>query len=835
MSKHAELRIALICYGGVSLAIYMHGITKELHKLVRASRAIDAASGPAADAVNPFLDAAGEPLDTEAIYFEVLRRFAVDGTRLSVGIDIIGGTSAGGINGVVLGKAIAENADQSQLKRLWIDEADMRNLVRAPRVGSPRLRTALAVIGKLATFWTARAPLKGDLMSRLLYQALADMDRAKAPGWNAEWGQAPETLIPPGGELSLFLTTTDLNGFDVAVPSAGGGIGQRDRCHAQAIEFTHDGRPGRAFDPKSTPTLAFAARATSAFPGAFEPVNPRAFPTEAGFPEGAAVDTGAFRFGYGENGRTADDAWFVDGGVLDNAPFDLVVDAISRRRAATEVHRRLIYIEPDPGCALEAPPADTNGGTAAKRRWAADTRKVLMGVRGRQSLIDELIRLRAMNEKIAQVGAIAEQQQVEVLDRIGDVLEAIWGDGQAAPQRNSSDIGEAVAAMPSFDPLVSKPAFLAVSKRMHAEAEAALGSTWNTYQRLKAEAVARCVADAIVNHFALPGESGTAVFIRSATASWLRRRPCWTAPDTTGLGEFLRDIDTPYRHRRMLFILAGLNELYTADGGPPRNDIDALKDQAWTQIEAILAAPTKAIEDMSASGALGFLLPDRLQGTAFDGDRFLAPEEFAGDHAEEFATLFEVFAAKIRGGLGDGGEPLWEAFARATAGWNEVHRVLLASRYLGFPLWDGLLFPTISLSDLPQFSQIPLVQFSPLRARALRPLKARKLDGVALHHFGAFMDAPYRENDYLWGRLDAVELILRTVREAVPGAVLESSHLPRALAAVLATEKDLATVPRQLRDELAAQIRALGGEDSPDALDLADAAAERVPDTGTLV
>jgi hypothetical protein len=39
--KAAELRLALVCYGGVSLAIYMHGVTKELHKLVRASRSFD--------------------------------------------------------------------------------------------------------------------------------------------------------------------------------------------------------------------------------------------------------------------------------------------------------------------------------------------------------------------------------------------------------------------------------------------------------------------------------------------------------------------------------------------------------------------------------------------------------------------------------------------------------------------------------------------------------------------------------------------------------------------------------------------------------------------------
>ena len=36
-----ELRLALVCYGGVSLAVYMHGITKELHKLICAARAFD--------------------------------------------------------------------------------------------------------------------------------------------------------------------------------------------------------------------------------------------------------------------------------------------------------------------------------------------------------------------------------------------------------------------------------------------------------------------------------------------------------------------------------------------------------------------------------------------------------------------------------------------------------------------------------------------------------------------------------------------------------------------------------------------------------------------------
>ena len=43
--RQKELRIALICYGGVSLAVYIHGVTKELWKLARASRSFHATDG----------------------------------------------------------------------------------------------------------------------------------------------------------------------------------------------------------------------------------------------------------------------------------------------------------------------------------------------------------------------------------------------------------------------------------------------------------------------------------------------------------------------------------------------------------------------------------------------------------------------------------------------------------------------------------------------------------------------------------------------------------------------------------------------------------------------
>ena len=76
--RQKELRIALVCYGGVSLAIYMHGVTKELWKLARASRAFHGGERPHGG--------------TEAIYLKLLERIRdLHALKLRVLPDIIAG------------------------------------------------------------------------------------------------------------------------------------------------------------------------------------------------------------------------------------------------------------------------------------------------------------------------------------------------------------------------------------------------------------------------------------------------------------------------------------------------------------------------------------------------------------------------------------------------------------------------------------------------------------------------------------------------------------------------------------------------------------------------
>ena len=80
-----ELRMALVMTGGVSLAVWMGGVSAELYRLVK----------------------------REGVYGDLL---ALTDTRVTV--DITSGSSAGGLNGVFLGAALARDLPTSEFDRL---------------------------------------------------------------------------------------------------------------------------------------------------------------------------------------------------------------------------------------------------------------------------------------------------------------------------------------------------------------------------------------------------------------------------------------------------------------------------------------------------------------------------------------------------------------------------------------------------------------------------------------------------------------------------------------------------------------------------------------------
>ena len=102
-TRDKELRLALVCYGGISLAVYMHGITKEIWRLAQASR--DASEGEPGNGVYRLL-------------LDEIRE--ATGVNVRVLVDILSGASAGGINAIFLAQAIATGQSLDPLTDLWM-------------------------------------------------------------------------------------------------------------------------------------------------------------------------------------------------------------------------------------------------------------------------------------------------------------------------------------------------------------------------------------------------------------------------------------------------------------------------------------------------------------------------------------------------------------------------------------------------------------------------------------------------------------------------------------------------------------------------------------------
>jgi patatin-related protein len=761
--REKELRLALVCYGGISLAVYMHGITKEIWRLARASRAFHA----------------GEPPDpgSDSVYHHLLRDIAHHhALRVRVVTDIIAGASAGGINGVFLAQAIATGQSLDPLADLWLNEADVDRLI------DPDARP----LGRLTKFWAApiawvAARRPGGAVEQTVEAGAREEVRAKLSRFvRARWFEPPfggpiftgmlldafdamaaapagPPLLPPGQPLDLFVTVTDFRGHMEAL-RLNSPREVEENEHRLTIAFRH--APARGQELGSAASLAFAARSTASFPGAFPPFTADEMDAVVNAREQSWADREPFLARLSpESEGDVRELVLIDGSVLANAPFRPAIAALRDRPARREVDRRFVYVDPKPG-----------------------VRAVSLGRKGKAAIPGFFSTI------LGAMSDIPREQPIR------DNLDAI--EGRSARIRRMQRIVDALRpeVEASIQTLFGRTFFLdrptaARLKTWRAKAAeraaADAGFAYPAYGHVKLSGVVEELADLASRIAPDSGSGKDADAFRQALWIEIRARGAdrivFAAKRTAGEASiaFFRAQDLGFRIRRLRFVARTLTALM--DSG--------------AAIEAELLPVRNAVYETLAP----FL--DRENAGFYDLPAGVAPADFLDtvEARRDLVTLDEATDVAMAGALA--------ACPKA------IRRVALLS-YVGFPYFDIATLPLLQGEGLAEFDPIKVDRIAPDDARSIRTGgAAATLKGIQLNSFGAFFSRAYRENDYLWGRLHGAERLVDIVVSTVPGGEAWNAELVRTaklalFEAILAEEaprlKTIASLFDSLRQEIAA-------------------------------
>ncbi|HSO64231.1 MAG TPA: patatin-like protein [Ornithinibacter sp.] len=802
-----EIRVGVVMNGGVSLAVWMGGVALELDRLVKAH---DAGTGPYATLL--------------AI------------TGCSARVDVVSGTSAGGVNGAALALAQANRfADLASLRDVWVEQGRIEALLRQPFRGSPS------------------SLLKGD--DHFLPQLNAALTRLAVP-------TAPTS--PQDAPIDLTVMTTVLRGNqEVSVDSLGQRLPQSvhgARFHwRRPVDATEENDPFGARRIRETAAqLALAARSSSSFPVAFEPAFVPVSSRADHLMSGVTAQTSDLRpdmsdlvEDWGDVFPARDRSrYVVDGGVLANTPTRVAVEAIERMPADGPVRRVMLLVYPhapapgpDPADSLAEPPTLTGSLTGVMGALSAQ---------GSRTFVDEL-----------------EDHNIRAAGRRGTRADILSGLDVVADQGDGSDgtrglEGLGVALFPHYRRMRLWHAARDLARRRlrqrPPESFPEDGDTWD-YERI------RRAAERAQHDFAAGtgGRAGTpipygpehlptaahpddddlwhwgvtgAVAVAEA-ANELLRGLVWVLPKGA-------DWDVARKVRRMLTERARLIHLSRA-----------LTDDPWEQHETLtsLRPDTRywtlrlaSYARLMTEGADEAVLEAIEQVAHSEHERrFMVGRDKAAADAWEARVRDDLRQVLLAAGPGSAGRQVRQHVERVV----EVLQVVLpvlqrhcdahpvdASGHGATPTlgdvralhrWRDALAPgqgAVSqlslLTTLLQLevasatigdetsggSTIPIevVQLSAQTDNAFARYSRTgddKLGGWSVKRFGGFLKRSWRVNDWTWGRLDAATVLCRSVLH--PGRVRRAAYL----SGYLTADSDPRELARATVDDLVEHL--LGG------------------------
>jgi len=928
-----EVRFAIVMYGGVSLAIYINGIAQELLSMVRST------PEPKNDPnVPPATVEPGKELKGTRRVYKKLSHLLSDerslaacrelapqkGTDQSSAaladkletlltendapqtrfvVDILSGTSAGGINAIYLAKALVNDQSIDQLKQLWTNEGDIGLLINDKH----------SVMG---LHLENQNPPQSLLNSRRMYlkllKSLDDMDDGDP--------RTKDFRSPYVDELDLYITATDIEGAPVPIKLSDAVV--YERRHRNVFHFKYGsveamGDQCNDFGSENNPFMAFTARCTSSFPFAFEPMrlcdidevlatfkNYRGADTKQMKEKWEKFFSDNVGAGAGQqicfNTRS-----FGDGGYLDNKPFTYATETLARRYAPRPVDRKLIYIEPSP----EHPEDEVIKN--AKPDAIENVKAALLDLPSYETIREDLQRLIQRNVLINRLNRITSAVETD-LDR------AQWSRPKMLPgEWETLDLAGMVKKF---------------------------GVYYLPYRRLRIAAVTDQLAELIARVRNLDQESAQFFAVRVLIRAWREKYypdyhrevaatappvppadpPAPAAPGETAVTSNTDDKQTDYTSnqllvhydynywlRRLNFIRRRLDQLLKLKKLPARNektgegvDEKRINKEEAAVLERLgkLAHNPLQYAELTAeqkSSLHSFLIfvkcrlnliyrdlrqaGRRIQSTHHtDGDDSVAgkikeislgPDKMrlllglpqASDSTEpDFSRLNEdecvrratrlfddpIFAKSFQ----DAADKLREQVKQTVVDptWTSCRQLLLPIealpegnetcplpnplsghansvreylwRYCSqFDDFDQITFPIAYGTDVGEANVVEVIRISPEDAVSLINERReqrdspdgtgrRKLAGTALHHFGAFLDRTWRQNDIMWGRLDGAERLITAllpdqINEGVRHELIRQAHT-----AILIEELPLEN-RKELRTLMShALVRASAGE-----------------------
>src|SRR5712692_6443329 len=633
----------------------MHGISKEILKLVRASRTLHAIANRSWRARASFFDFADRDdpeFDTEEVYFELLREIGRH-VELRVVVDIIAGASGGGINGTRLARALSHDLPMGALRALWLDNADVAVLLApdaragtwskwflkpfiwaATRIKSFPAIQDLEVRRNLSLFVRSRwfkPPLDGRAMAGLMYDAVLAMGAGKDP---------KASLLPSGQSLDLFVTLTDYYGYQQLVqihdPPL---IHERDHHHVLHFAYRRhsSGEVESDFDLDNAPALAFAARATSSFPGAFPPariveMNEVVVQRQGSWPRRAEFIAKSFP-NHLRAGIDPTTVSFLDGSVLNNRPFQEAISAIHGRPAFREVDRRLVYIDPHPASPVSRRVHNIPG-------FFATMRGALSDIPSSQPVTDELDRVVDFNDQVRRLRAIIDSARPQVSQLVAKVVTA------------------------TFDQAISTNDLRAWREQVNSQVAVDAGFAYQAYVRLKLASVRAFGAQLIVKLRGMPAQSPLSRVVAEIIDAWaVRKEIVYQSADRRGLefetqtGEsfpawvnYLLAFDVKYRERRLHFLIEGQNRLYQLIDqerfvGFDPQVVDRLKRQFYDRLDALRRRESADFYSEEARKLVAEIFPSEPSiGQVEHIDSYA--NAFVEQHADKIDLLIERLGAE---------------------------------------------------------------------------------------------------------------------------------------------------------------------------------------------